>query len=90
MMPTEPEFYTQTMAKVYAEQGHYQEAAEIYRHLLGKEPDRPELKEALAELDMILSEMPGQTTQKLVPLFREWIDLAFKYRNLQKLKQITK
>jgi len=89
-MPTEPEFYTQTMAKVYAEQGHYSEAAKIYKHLLEKDPDQPDLKEALAEIEMILSQTPSQSTQKLVPIFREWIDLAFKYRNLQKLKQITK
>jgi len=87
-MPTDPEFYTHTMAKVYAEQGHYEEASKIYRHLLEKDPDRPEFKEALAEIDMILSQTPSPSTQKLVPLFREWIDLAFKYRNLQKLKQI--
>jgi len=89
-MPTEPEFYTQTMAKVYADQGHYEEAAEIYRHLLEKDPGQPELKEALAEIEMILSQTPSPTAKKLVPLFREWIDLAFKYRNLKKLKQITK
>ena len=89
-MPTEPEFYTQTMAKVYAEQGHYAEAAKIYRHLLEKDPGQPELKEALAEIDMILSQTPSESSQRLVPLFQEWIDLVFKYRNLQKLKQFTK
>jgi len=87
-MPIEPEFYTHTMAKVYADQGHYEEAGKIYRHLLEKDPGQPELKEALAEIEMILSQTPSPSTQKLVPLFREWIALAFKYRNLQKLKQI--
>ena len=32
--------YTETMAKVYAAQGHWGKAAEIYRHLLTEAPAR--------------------------------------------------
>ena len=30
--------YTETMAKVYADQGHWEKVVEIYRHLLAMEP----------------------------------------------------
>ena len=33
-MSKEVGIYTETMAKVYASQGHWAKAAEIYRHLL--------------------------------------------------------
>ena len=48
-MEKETDFYTGTMAKVYAGQGHWDKAAEIYRHLLRMEPERTDYLEALAE-----------------------------------------
>ena len=47
-MKEEPFFHTETMAKVLADQGHWSQAAAIYRHLLKKEPDRKDLAQALA------------------------------------------
>jgi cytochrome c-type biogenesis protein CcmH/NrfG len=49
-MEKETDFYTGTMAKVYADQGHWDKTAEIYRHLLRLEPERIDYLEALAEL----------------------------------------
>jgi len=43
--------YTETMAKVYAVQGHWGKAAEIYRHLLSETPTRKDLADALAEAE---------------------------------------
>ena len=37
-------FYTVTMARVYADQGRNEEAARIYRYLLDRTPDRPDLQ----------------------------------------------
>jgi hypothetical protein len=43
--------YTETMAKVYAAQGHWGKAAEIYRHLLTGTPARKDFSDALAEAE---------------------------------------
>ena len=47
-MQNETDFYTATMARVYAEQGHWDKSAEIYRYLLKQEPERVDYLEALA------------------------------------------
>jgi tetratricopeptide (TPR) repeat protein len=88
-MEEEKDFYTVTMAKVYADQGYWNKAAEIYRHLLKQEPDREEYLEALAEAEKKMEEFGGhKTIDDLVPLFRRWFDLMLKYRSLIKLRQL--
>jgi tetratricopeptide (TPR) repeat protein len=82
--------YTETMAKVYADQGHWGKAVEIYRHLLAMEPERLDFADALAEAENRLKEMSRKTPEQLVPLFREWIELLFKSEALQKLKKLKK
>ena len=47
-MTRDDPFYTVTMAAVHARQGNLEEAGRIYRHLMEKEPGRPDLVEALA------------------------------------------
>ena len=47
-MSKEIGIYTETMAKVYASQGHWGKAAEIYRHLLTEAPARKDFADALA------------------------------------------
>ena len=80
--------YTETMAKVYAAQGHWGKAAEIYRHLLTGTPARKDFSDALAEdEEKILKDSPTNPEQ-LVPLFREWIELLFKCEKLQKLRNL--
>jgi hypothetical protein len=68
---------TLTMARLLSEQGHWQRAAEICRHLLQTQPGREDVAEALAEAE-------------LVPLFQEWIDLLFKYKRLQQLRRLSR
>jgi hypothetical protein len=87
-MNPEVEFYTETMAKVYAEQGHWPKAVEVYRYLAAREPERRDLAEALAAAEKKM-EAPSQSQFKdLAPLFGEWIELLFKHQNLQKLKRL--
>ena len=43
-------FYTVTMARVHADQGRYEAAARIYRYLLDRTPDRPDLQSALNDV----------------------------------------
>ncbi len=75
-------FYTRTMAKVYADQGNLLKAAEIYRYLLEGEPERPDLRDALFDIERKLNET---SPDDLVKLFSGWIDLLLKYHNVQKL-----
>jgi len=89
-METTPEFYTRTMAKVYADQGHLDKAAEIYRHLIEKEPHRPELKTELADLEKVLSKIGTGPARDLTPLFRQWFDLIGRYNTVQRLKRLRR
>jgi len=47
----EPEVATVTMAELYAQQGHMDKAAAVYRTLLETSPESPEISERLAELE---------------------------------------
>ena len=87
-MEKETDFYTGTMARVYAEQGHWGKAAEIYRYLLKLEPERIDYLEALAEAERKLKTESNRPVESLAPLFRQWIDLMLKYKNLQKLRRL--
>ncbi len=87
-MSQEVNIYTETMAKVYADQGHWEKAAEIYHHLVQKDPERQDLRDALAQAQRERDENPGQSPEKLVPLFREWIELLLQHEKLQKLKKL--
>ena len=82
--------YTETMAKVYAAQGHWEKAAEIYRYLLTGAPERKDLADALAEADKKIDKDSHMTPEQLVPLFREWIDLLLKTEELNRLKKLKK
>ena len=84
----ETAFYTVTMAKVYADQGHFEESIRIYRHLLKLEPDRQELKAALLEVEQKLKGEKKANSRDLAPLFEKWLDLLLRYRNLQQLKKL--
>ena len=85
-MTEDKPFYTVTMARVYAEQGNLEEAKRVYRYLLEKEPGHRDLVEALEGL-----EARGRDTQveDLLPLFRQWMDLVFRYNGMKKLKKLN-
>jgi hypothetical protein len=84
------EFYTATMANVYAQQGHLDRAAEIYRHLLAGEPDRHAIKEALSDIEERLRIEAPKSDSDLVPLCRKWIRLLIRYRRLRQLRKYQK
>lgn len=81
------EFYTATMANVYAQQGHLGRAAEIYRHLLEREPDRMSFKEALSDIEERLRIEGPKSDSDLIPLCRKWIQLLLRYRWLRQLRK---
>jgi hypothetical protein len=80
--------YTETMAKVYAAQGHWGKAAEIYRHLLTRAPARKDFADALAEVETKMLKDSPVNSEQLVPLFREWIELMFRCEKLQRLRNL--
>ena len=90
------DIYTVTMAKVYASQGHWEKAIEIYQHLLKDNPDRDDLVMALADLEKKkagangTAGATGRKFEDLAPLCREWIDLMLKHNRMQKLKKLKK
>ncbi len=87
-MSREIGIYTETMAKVFAAQGHWEKAAEIYRHLLIEAPARGELSDALAEVEKSIGKEPQKDAEQLVLLFREWIQLVFRREKLNKLRNL--
>ena len=87
-MSKEIGIYTETMAKVYAAQGHWEKAAEIYRHLLTGVPARKDFSDALAEAEKKLHKDSQKIPEQLVPLFREWIELLLRREKLQKLEEL--
>ena len=89
-MEKETDFYTATMAKVYTEQGHWDKAAEIYRHLLAQEPERDDYLQALAEVEKKATQKRQKSLEDLDGLFHQWFDLMFKYKNLLKLRDLNR
>jgi hypothetical protein len=87
-MIKDPDFYTVTMARIYEEQGYWNKAAEIYRYLLKGEPGRKDFSEALAELEKKMDTAGKKKPDDLIPLFREWINLLFRYKQLRKLRNV--
>ena len=78
-------FYTRTMAKVLVDQGNLRKAAEIYHYLLEREPGKPDLVDALSEIETQLIE---KGSDDLVRLFSRWIDLLLTHNNLEQLKKV--
>ncbi len=82
--------YTKTMAGIYVQQGYFQKAIEIYRHLLAREPHRGDLKAALSAAESEAAKNCTAKSDDFLPLFAEWFDLVRKYNELQKLKRFLK
>jgi tetratricopeptide (TPR) repeat protein len=82
------DFKTATMARVYYSQGHYEKAAEIYKHLLECEPDRQDLARALAGVEKKLYEKEKGSNEDLAALFSKWIDLVLSYKRKRYLRKI--
>ena len=73
---TGTEFHTATMARVYAQQGHYRKAADIYRHILSNEPDREDIAAELSRVEQQLDNTGleserGMNERDLVNLFHK-------------------
>jgi len=89
-MNNQTEFYTKTMAKLYAEQGYFAKAVEIYRHLLKHDTESRELNNLLYGVEKKFNERQKKDREILEKLFRKWIYLQLSYNRLQKLKKLIK
>jgi hypothetical protein len=81
---------TATMAKIYAGQGHYDMAAEIYRHLLSEDPDRRDWADALAQIEAKLAAHAESRFRDPAGRLAEWIGLMLSYRRLLDLRDIRR
>jgi len=86
-MAVEKEFETETMAQIYADQGHYEKAAVIYRRLLMQSPAREDLQERLKD---VVDRQKKTGTQHLATQFSEFIDLLLKKKKIDKLRNLRK
>ena len=89
-MAADLDFQTATMAKVFADQRHYEKAADIYRNLLKREPQRQDLADALSEVEQRIAEAGKSSDENLVFLLGEWIELVFRYKQLRFLRSVKK
>jgi len=86
-MAVEKEFETETMARIYADQGHYEKAAAIYRRLLIQTPTREDLRDRLKAIEDRLENTGSQT---LSTQFSAFIDLLLKKKQIDKLRNLRK
>jgi hypothetical protein len=89
-MSQDVDIYTETMAKVYADQGHWTKAVEIYRYLVKLEPHRQDLLDALEHARQKMEEHTDNSPDKLVPLFSQWIGLLLQQEKLERLRKLRK
>jgi len=69
---------TKTLAEIYYQQGHFQEAYEIFKILLEKDPNNKEIQDKLIELTekLILSSSNPQlapSKEEKIRLLKKWL-----------------
>ena len=84
------DFYTATMAALYAKQGHLEKAAEIYRYLLKDEPGRQDIIEALADIEAVLYGDDKAGEAEIALLINKWVDLVLDAHRVKALKRVRK
>jgi hypothetical protein len=81
------DFETETMARIYADQGHYAKAAAIYRRLAARFPGRLDLRKALQAVE---SRQHEATHEHLSGMLGEWVVLLRKRRELDRLRRLRR
>jgi Lon protease-like protein len=83
---TDPrDFETETMARIYADQGHHDKAADIYRRLLARFPTRRDLQESLQRMERLQQKAADA---RLSAMLGEWVALLRKRRKLDTLQRL--
>jgi hypothetical protein len=86
-MAADKDFETETMAKIYADQGHYEKAAVIYRRMLMKAPEREDLRRRLEAIEA-LQKTAGEPD--LTNRLSEWVQLLMKKKQIDRLRNLRK
>jgi hypothetical protein len=86
-MTEDQKFETETMAGIYASQGHFGKAIEIYRRLLEQHPQRTDLRDKMLRIE---SKKKFEDENRLAAKFSQWLDLLMKHKKLEALKQLKK
>ena len=86
-MATEKDFETETMARIYADQGHYDKAAAIYRRLLMQTPECDDLRGRLEAVEGLQN---ATESHSLADHMSEWVQLLMKKRQIDKLRKLRK
>jgi len=86
-MADQKDFETETMARIYADQGHYDKAAAIYRRLLMQTPERDDLRGRLETVEAL---QKAADTGGLADRVSEWVQLLMKKKQIDKLRKMRK
>jgi tetratricopeptide (TPR) repeat protein len=70
IQPEKTEMSTITMARLYEEQGHLKEAAEVYRKIFDASSETEELEDKLADLERRIGE--GRVKRNLLSILELW------------------
>ena len=87
IMAGEKEFETETMAQIYADQGHFEKAAVIYRRLLMRDPAREDLRD---RLNAVENQKKDNRDQHLSTQLGELVDLLLKKKKIDNLRKLSK
>jgi hypothetical protein len=82
--------FTLTMAQVYAGQGHWKKAVEIFRHLVMKQPEREDLRQGLKAAEEALVAQGSSQLDELAPLLQTWLKLQIRCHQMKKLQQLKR
>ncbi len=86
-MADDQKFETETMAGIYASQGHYRKAIELYRRLLEQQPERSDLEDKLLRIE---DKQKYEDENRLTAKFSEWIELLMNHKKLDTLKKLRR
>lgn len=75
-------FATPTLANLYVQQGHYNQAMAMYRNLEGENIDGPKVKKAIEHLNAVCTNADAKKEQDLANLFLKWIRRIKRHRDL--------
>lgn len=78
--------YTKTMAKVYVSQGHFENAARVYQHLLEKNPNQTDIRALYEGVKKTIESNRFEKKEKLGRLLEQWLNLLVRQGSLNQLK----
>lgn len=78
------QYYTVTMADLYAKQGYLRKAQQIYSHLIENEPHREDLRLALEKIERKIETQSVPSRKELGLLLREWENLINRHKKLKR------